>query len=233
MSTINEYVGAVEHRLPRWLDHRWAMISDLRGHLTDRVAAGEAEAEVVGSMEAPEEYAAALVSDVRLHPAPLGRRLGAFVLDVGLGLPLVMALFFGSLWLASLTVPEWPTGMGELWITSMRDLVALAPWVLLALIAGFFGVTAPILSIIYFPVAEAVWGTTVGKHVLGLCVVAENGTRVTWGKAIIRRIPFYFEFFFIDALFAPFTRRRQRAFDLVARTLVVRRPGPGAVAADR
>lgn len=224
MRTINEYVGAVEHHLPRWIDQRWAMISDLRGHLADRVAAGEDEAEVVASMEPPEEYAVALVSDVPLHPASLGRRVGAFLLDAALGLPLVLALFFGSLWLASVTVSGWPAGMGAFWITSMRDMVVLAPWVILVLVAGFFAVTAPVLSVIYFPLAEAVWGTTVGKHLLGLCVVAENGTRVTWGKAIIRRIPFYFEFFFVDALFAPFTKRRQRAFDLVARTLVIRRP---------
>jgi uncharacterized RDD family membrane protein YckC len=225
MSTIEEYVRLVEHRVPRWHPGRWGMISDLRGHLADRVAAGEDEAAVVASMEPPEEYAAALVRDVPLTPAPLGRRLGAFLLDVAIGTPLLLALFFGSLWLASLTVPDWPTGMGALWIGSMRELVALAPWVVLALVVGFTGVAAPVLSIMYFPLAEAIWGTTIGKHLLGLCVVAENGTRVSWGKAIIRRIPFYFEFFFVDAVFAVFTKRRQRAFDHVARTVVVRRPG--------
>jgi hypothetical protein len=51
MSTIDEYVRAVEHRLPRWLEWRLGMVSDLRGHLWDRVAAGEAEGEVVASME--------------------------------------------------------------------------------------------------------------------------------------------------------------------------------------
>jgi uncharacterized RDD family membrane protein YckC len=224
MSTIDGYVRMVEHRLPHWLESRWEMISDLRGHLADRVAAGEDEAAVVASMEPPEEYAAALVADVPLVPATLVRRAGAFLLDVGLGLPLVLGLFFGSLWLASLTMPEWPTGMGALWLEGMRDLVALSAWALLALVLGSIGVSALVLSIVYFPLAEAIWGTTIGKHALGLCVVAENGTRVTWGKAILRRIPFYFEFFLLDAVFAVFTKRRQRAFDLVARTVVVRRP---------
>jgi uncharacterized RDD family membrane protein YckC len=225
MRTIEEYAGAVEHHLPRWMGERRAMMSDLRGHLADRVAAGEEEAEVVASMEPPEEYAVALVGDVPLHPAPLGRRVGAFLLDLALGVPLVMALFFGSVWLAGVTIPEWPAGMGAMWLSGMRDMVALNSWVILMLIVGLPAATAPVLSIVYFPWAEAVWGTTVGKHLLGLCVVAENGTRVTWQKAIIRRIPFYFEFFLVDAVFAPFTQRRQRAFDLVARTLVVRRPG--------
>jgi uncharacterized RDD family membrane protein YckC len=169
------------------------------------------------------------VSDVPLTSAPLPRRLSAFLLDVVLGLPLVLGVFFGSLWLASLTVPDWPTGMGALWLGSMRDLIAMSGWVVLALLLGGIAASALLLSIVYFPLAEAIWGTTVGKHALGLCVVAENGTRVTWGKALLRRIPFYFEFFFLDAVFAVFTKRRQRAFDLVARTVVVRRPGRGSV----
>lgn len=224
MTTIAEYVSAVEARLPRWLGGRAQMVTDLRNHLQERVLGGEPEPEVVRGMEAPEDYAAALVGDVTLEVAPVSRRLAAYVLDVLLWLPLValsMALFF---WVAGMVIPNWPEGMGALWLDSMRELIALSPWVILAIVAGVLALAAPVLGVFYFPVAEAVWGTTVGKHLLGLCVVAENGTRVTWGKAIIRRIPFYFEFFWLDALFALFTKRRQRAFDHVAGTLVVRCP---------
>jgi uncharacterized RDD family membrane protein YckC len=228
VNTIDAYVGAVERRLPRWLPERRGALADLRSHLSDRVAAGEPESGVVAGMEPAEQYAAALVSDVALSPAPLGRRVGAFLLDAALGFPVVVGVILLSLWLLGLVVPAWPTGMGALWVEGLRDLVAVSAWLLLVLVAVSLAVSALVLSIVYFPVAEAVWGTTVGKHLLGLCVVAEDGTRVTWGKAIVRRIPFYFEFFWLDALFAPFTKRRQRAFDLVARTLVVRCP-----AADR
>jgi CheY-like chemotaxis protein len=77
MSTIEEYVRLVEHRLPRWLEWRLGMVSDLRSHLAERVAAGEAEAAVVASMEPPEEYAAACIRPRGAHGggAPPGRLL--------------------------------------------------------------------------------------------------------------------------------------------------------------
>ncbi len=43
-------------------------------------------------------------------------------------------------------------------------------------------------------------------------------------EAFLRRLPFYFEIWPVDALFIPFTEKRQRAFDIVARTIVVRQP---------
>jgi uncharacterized RDD family membrane protein YckC len=229
-TTIDGYMAAVERHLPRWLDGREAVLSELRSHLEDRVASGEAADLVVSRMEAPEEYAAALVGDVPLESAPLARRLGAFLVDVVLGLPVLLVFVFGSLWLAGALMPTLPPDLAALWLQSLGDLLAVSAWVLLALLLGLTAGSALVLSLVYFPVAEAVWGTTIGKHLLGLCVVTENGTRVTWGKAIIRRIPFYFEIFFLDAIFALFTKRRQRAFDHVARTVVVRRPDAAAAA---
>jgi uncharacterized RDD family membrane protein YckC len=229
-TTIDGYVGAVERHLPRWLGWRSAVLSELRSHLEDRVAAGESAGLVVSRMEAPEEYAAALVGDVPLESAPLARRLGAFLVDVVLGLPVLLVSVFGSLWLTGALMPTLPPDLATLWLQSLGDLLAVSAWMLLALLLGLVAGSALVLSLVYFPVAEAVWGTTIGKHLLGLCVVTENGTRVTWGKALIRRIPFYFEFFFLDAIFALFTKRRQRAFDHVARTVVVRRPDAAAAA---
>jgi uncharacterized RDD family membrane protein YckC len=54
-------------------------------------------------------------------------------------------------------------------------------------------------------------------------VVREDGSRAGWVAAIIRRIPFFMNFFPIDALFVFFTERRQRAFDKVAGTVVIGR----------
>ena len=85
-----------------------------------------------------------------------------------------------------------------------------------------FGISVPIMSIAYFPVLEKLYGQTLGKWAMGIVVVRENGGTLRWRDAIIRRIPFVFEFFWLDALFALFTAQRQRAFDFVASTLVVR-----------
>jgi hypothetical protein len=43
---------------------------------------------------------------------------------------------------------------------------------------------------------------------------------------VLRRLPSLFKFALLDALFALFTARRQRAFDIVAGTMVVRAPRP-------
>jgi uncharacterized RDD family membrane protein YckC len=228
MGTIEEYVTAVERRLPRWLPGRRDMLADLRAHLSDRVAAGEGEPAAVRSLEPPAQYAAALLEGLELQPAPHGRRLGAFLVDVLLGLPLLAIAFLGFNLVMTAVSGAWPREMPLLWWQGMRDLLGAGPGIfwLLLIFAGMIMASAWLLSILYFPVAEAVWGTTIGKRLFGLCVASDDGTRVTWGRAFIRRLPFYFEFFWLDALFALFTRRHQRAFDHVARTAVVLVPGP-------
>jgi uncharacterized RDD family membrane protein YckC len=225
MNTIDEYVLAVDHRLPRWHPAREEILADLRAHLSDRVAAGEDESAAVAGMEDPEVYAATLMEPFALQSAPLGRRVGAFMIDILLGLPLAAGTLLLVMVLPAMISPAWPDNMPRLWLDGMRQLASIdLPLVILSTMLGITMVSALVLSIVYFPVAEAVWGTTVGKSLMGLCVVAENGTRVTWGKAIVRRLPFYFEFFWLDALFAFFSQRRLRAFDHVAGTWVVRCP---------
>ena len=44
---------------------------------------------------------------------------------------------------------------------------------------------------------------------------------ISLGQAFLRQLPFFAQFFFIDALFALFTERRQRAFELLTRTRTV------------
>jgi uncharacterized RDD family membrane protein YckC len=77
-------------------------------------------------------------------------------------------------------------------------------------------------AVLYFPAMEALRGTTAGKALYGLSVVRENGERIGWKEAILRRLPMLFQIFWIDAAFALFTKRRQRAFDMVAHTVVIR-----------
>ena len=46
------------------------------------------------------------------------------------------------------------------------------------------------------------------------------------GQAVVRQLPVLFQFFWIDVLFALFTERRQRAFELLSKTRVVVAPRP-------
>ena len=56
---------------------------------------------------------------------------------------------------------------------------------------------------------------------MGIHVVRESGARISLGQALLRQLPFFGQFFFIDALFALFTERRQRAFELLTKTRAV------------
>jgi uncharacterized RDD family membrane protein YckC len=71
-------------------------------------------------------------------------------------------------------------------------------------------------------VAEARYSRTIGKHLFGLRVVRESGTRISAGQAVVRNLPIFLQVFWLDALFALFTDRRQRAFEMLAKTIVVR-----------
>jgi uncharacterized RDD family membrane protein YckC len=97
-------------------------------------------------------------------------------------------------------------------------------------------VVSGLVMFLCYVVPEAIYGQTLGKALAGICVVREDGSRAGWWPALIRRISFIGNFFPIDALFVLFTERRQRAFDRVAGTRVIRRipsPSPTSVVEPR
>jgi uncharacterized RDD family membrane protein YckC len=53
---------------------------------------------------------------------------------------------------------------------------------------GYFGTFAGLLFVLYFTLAEATYGKTIGKRVLGLHVAAEGGRRPTLGGSFLRSI---------------------------------------------
>ena len=55
----------------------------------------------------------------------------------------------------------------------------------------------------------------------GLRVVHESGRRISVGQALGRQLPLVLSVFFIDALFALFTDKSQRAFEMLSKTRVV------------
>ncbi len=82
----------------------------------------------------------------------------------------------------------------------------------------------------YSFVLEAFWdGRTIGKRLLGLKVVKEDGSPVDIGSALIRNIPALVSLGWIAYLVALFSMaasdRRQRLFDRLAGTVVVQEQG--------
>jgi uncharacterized RDD family membrane protein YckC len=197
MTTRNaeEYLREVMDRIPRALPGRSRMESDLRLHLADLLADDPTGVSPEERMGPAEQVAAEFLAQFPIRPCGHGRRLAAFVLDL-------LIILIPYVPLAALAI-RWQDGHP-----------ALPLLIALSLLIGA-------LTLVYFPLLEAVWGQTLGKRLMGICVVGEDGSRAGWGAVLIRRIPFIGNFFPIDALFVFFTARRQRAFDKVAGTLVV------------
>jgi uncharacterized RDD family membrane protein YckC len=74
---------------------------------------------------------------------------------------------------------------------------------------------------IYTAIAEARTDRTIGKRVMGRRVVRESGGRISGRQAVVRQLPRVLQVIWVDALFALFTERRQRAFELLSKTRVV------------
>ena len=73
----------------------------------------------------------------------------------------------------------------------------------------------------YWPVNEALWGATPGKWAMRLEVLRSDGSPIDFRAAIVRRLSLPPPLLLPDALVILFTERKQRAFDLLADTVVV------------
>jgi uncharacterized RDD family membrane protein YckC len=152
--------------------------------------------EVLRQLGDPQSLAQSYLSAVPLELPPHGDRILAKLLDVSSTVAIVAAIILAA-WLMF----EW------------RVFVVICA---AALIAGSFG------FFIYTIVAESGTGQTIGKRRFNLQVVTEAGSPISLGQAIVRQLPVVFQVGWIDVLFAFFTDRRQRAFELLSKTRVVR-----------
>lgn len=82
------------------------------------------------------------------------------------------------------------------------------------------------LGLAYYMVCEAATGATLGKRMVGIRVVGEDGEHVTIGAAIVRnllRLVDALFFYLVAFVFAVTSTRGQRLGDRAAQTVVVRR----------
>lgn len=85
------------------------------------------------------------------------------------------------------------------------------------------------LWLVYYAGTEARWGATLGKRLTGIRVVAEDGSPVDLGAAVVRnvlRVVDALLFYLVGFLVALASSRRQRLGDQLARTAVVRARPP-------
>jgi uncharacterized RDD family membrane protein YckC len=194
MNPIDEYVGRVLERLPSDSELRPQIEAEVRGHIAERMEHGHSVEEALRQLGDPAVLAESYLAAVPLVAAPFWDRVWAKLADFAIIVVAVAPL----LWLS------WLAG----------DVALIASCIFLLAFA------IPLYAI----VAEYQFARTVGKHLFGLRVVRESGARISLGQSIVRQLPAFFQVFWVDAMFALFTDRHQRAFELLSKTRVVLKP---------
>jgi uncharacterized RDD family membrane protein YckC len=208
VNEIERYVGDVLDNIQAPPRERERFESDLRAHMEEALEAGESAEEIAARMGNPIEVASEFMSNRPLDYAGFWRRLVAFAIDMGL--ILAVAAIPVALGIASSNqVPREPQGWDYV--------VGIA---FIAVVVGSM-LTAVSCLVLYFPILEGRFGQTLGKRLLRLRVLKETGLPIGYKEAFLRRLSLYLEIIAVDALFVLFTARRQRAFDIVSRTIVI------------
>ena len=192
------YVTSVIDHVPSGLPLRDQIAMELRGHIAERMAQGQSLDEILRQLGDPEKLAESYLAAIPLESASVSARLGAKIIDV----LLVAAVVCIALGLPTLLfwdyLPE-----AKYFIFGVAGGVC---------VLGFAAYTVD---------QEYRRGATVGKRMMGVRVVRESGARISLGQAALRQLPFFAQFFFIDAIFALFTKHHQRAFELITKTRAV------------
>ncbi len=194
--TTDAYLDQVLAHLPRTTPLRQQIALELRGHIEERLAGGQPLAEVLRQLGDPERLAESYLAGLPLAAADFGPRVMAKVTDL-FGVILLVAVIACLAWLS----PR------EGWTAILMALAV---------------VVAALGFVIYTIVAEYRTGQTFGKRQYGLSVVQESGAPITLGQAVVRQLPMLLQVAWIDAMFALFTEKRQRAFEMLSKTRVVR-----------
>jgi uncharacterized RDD family membrane protein YckC len=190
--TSEQYIQLVLDVMPRSMPTRAEIAIELRGHIAERLGGGQKLEEVLRQLGDPVALAESYLAAVPLVSATFWRRAAAKIVDVCL-VAIVM------------TPPVWFLLRSE----------TLFPFALLLALAG-----GSLLFWLYTTVSEWAFGATLGKHLLALRVVRESGARISLGQAIVRQLPLLLQVYWIDVLFALFTEKSQRAFELLSKTRV-------------
>lgn len=207
MRPADRYIQDVMSAVFATAEERERFERDLRAHFADAEERGEATARIIEDMGRPEDVAAAFNADRPVVHAGFWLRLVAFIGDVGVMAALCLVPMLVIFPFSRAFEPG-----GE------PSVLAIAAIVFGAL--AFFGIL-----VFYFPLLEWRFGKTLGKHWLRIRVVRETGAPIGLGQAFVRRLAYYFEMLAVDALFIPFTDKKQRAMDIIAKTIVAREPG--------
>jgi uncharacterized RDD family membrane protein YckC len=204
--TADMYIDRVLAHLPAAPALRQQIAMDLRSHIAERMERGQSIDEVVRQLGDPTILAESYLGAVPLVAATFWERAQAKLFD-GM-LVLIVAMMF-ALFVVFV-------------VLGGREAIFFIP----PIAAAGTAIAFPIYTII----AEARTGQTIGKRLLDLRVVRESGAAIGLGQAIVRQLPMFLQIFMIDVLFALFTDKSQRAFEIISKTRVVRVPADESAA---
>lgn len=195
--TADAYIASVLDQMPNDTPLRDQIAMELRGHVAERQEQGVEMDDILDQLGDPKLLAESYLSAVPLEAASAGERLAAKFIDAFMSLLVLVPLMY----LCTRVAPG-------------------IPLVTVVLLVGLGG--GCVLLGIYTTIAESSSDQTIGKKWMGIRVVRETGARISYGEALVRQLPLVFQVIWVDALFALFTDRSQRAFELLSRTRVVR-----------
>jgi uncharacterized RDD family membrane protein YckC len=199
MSPEASYINQVVARLPRVATLRSQVAMELRSHIAERVEHGQTVDEALRQLGDPVTLAESYLAAIPLVSATFWQRGAARIIDF-FAFACVCAPIVWLLWrTAAFVVPP-----GFIFPVMVIVVVILIS-------AGC----------LYPLIAEYHFGETLGKHLMGLRVVRESGGRISFGQSIVRQLPMFLQVFWIDVMFALFTEKHQRAFELLSKTRVV------------
>jgi uncharacterized RDD family membrane protein YckC len=203
MTTADDYINRVLDHLPTGTPLRAQIAMELRGHIAERLENGQQLTDVLRQLGDPMTLAESYLTAVPLVSASFLQRGLAKLVDVTVVVVTVLVGLALPVFLLA-REQQWPFLVG-------------------------FGMLAVILAVtfgfgLYTIVAEYWLGFTVGKRVLGLRVVRESGAPIGLGQSLVRQLPMFLQIYWIDVLFALFTDKRQRAFELLSKSRVVTEP---------
>jgi uncharacterized RDD family membrane protein YckC len=196
MTSADDYVNRVVDMMPPAMPSRSQIAAELRSHIAERLANGDSLAAVLQRLGDPVQLSDSYLSAEPLVSATFASRVIAKIIDAAA----VLLVMCPTAWLlAQLAPPDW------------------RPFIMLCVV--FLG--SSVVFGVYTMTAEYRRGRTIGKRLRGIRVVRETGARISVGQAIVRQLPVFMQVYWIDVMFALFTDRSQRAFELLSKTRVV------------
>ncbi len=201
MNADQVYIDRVIAQLPFEPALRTQVEMELRSHIAERVEHGQTVEEALRQLGDPVVLAESYLAAIPLIAGSFWARAAARIIDFCGVLALVIPFL-----LAVIIIVR----------RGGEAVYFMIPIGLLVLI-----LVLTILAVIYPVIAEYRYGKTVGKHLMGLRVVRESGARISFGQSVVRQLPMLTQVWWIDMLFALFTDKHQRAFEILSKTRVV------------